>query len=81
MDSEQLIQQVTEFLVVATGGEGEYTGRDMVAAHAELNLTNDDFLSAGLDLKTAMQTSEWGEDESQELLCAFFGLRADVVTQ
>ena len=81
VDSEKLIQLVTDFLVVATGGEGEYTGRDMVAAHAELNLTNDDFLAAGLDLKTAMQTSGWGEDESQELFCAFFGLRADVVTQ
>ena len=57
------------------------TGRDMVATHAEMNLTNDDFLAAGFDLKTAMQTSGWGEDESQELLCAFFGLRADVVTR
>ncbi len=53
----------------------------MAAAHAELNLTNDDFLAAGGDLNQAMQTSGWGEDESQELLCAFVGLRADVVTQ
>ncbi len=81
VDTEQLNQQVTDFLVVATGGEGQYTGRDMAAAHAELNLTNDDFLAAGGDLNQAMQTSGWGEDESQELLCAFVGLRADVVTQ
>ena len=81
VDTEQLIQQVTDFLVVATGGEGEYTGRDMVAAHAHLNLTNDDFLAAGGDLKKAMQTAELGEDESQEILCAFVSLRADVVTQ
>ncbi len=81
VDSEQLIQQVTDFLVVATGGEGEYTGRDMVAAHAHLNLTNADFLAAGGDLNKAMQTAGLGDDESQEILCAFVGLRADVVTQ
>jgi hemoglobin len=81
VDSERLIQLVTDFLVVATGGEGEYAGRDMVATHADMGLTNDDFLAAGGDLNKAMQTSGWGEDESQELLCAFVGLRADVVTQ
>ncbi|MHC4177144.1 MAG: group I truncated hemoglobin [Planctomycetota bacterium] len=81
VDAEKLIQLVTDFLVVATGGEGEYTGRDMVAAHADLNLTNDDFLAAGGDLNKAMQTAGLGDDESQEILCAFVGLRADVVTQ
>ena len=81
VDSERLIQQVTDFLVVATGGEGEYTGRDMETAHAHLNLTNADFLAAGGDLKKAMQTTGLGEDETQEILCAFVSLRAAVVIQ
>ncbi len=80
VDPDRLVEQVTDFLVVATGGQGEYHGRDMVTAHAHLNLSNADFLAAGSDLVAAMEASGWGDDERQELLCAFVGLREQVVT-
>jgi hemoglobin len=81
VDADHLVAQVTDFLVVATGGEGEYSGQDMKAAHANMALSNADFLAAGGDLGAAMEAAGWGEGESQELLCAFVGLRGDVVTQ
>lgn len=81
VDTDHLISQVTEFLVVGTGGEGEYTGRDMAEAHAHLELSNVEFLAAGSDLGAAMDAADWGEDEKQELLCAFVGLRGEVVTR
>jgi hemoglobin len=81
VDADHLIEQVTEFLVVATGGEGEYIGRDMVEAHAHLELSNVEFLAAGSDLGASMDAAGWGEDEKQELLCAFVSLRGDVVTR
>lgn len=80
VDPDHLTKQVTDFLVIATGGEGEYDGRDMVAAHAHLNLSNADFLAAGGDLGQGMTFAGWGDDEQQELLCAFVGLRPHVVT-
>jgi len=80
VDADHLIAQVTDFLVVATGGEGEYSGRDMHAAHAHLSLTNSDFLAAGSDLGASMEAAGWGENERQELLCAFVSLRGEVVT-
>jgi hemoglobin len=79
VDIDNLKSLVTDFLVVGTGGEGEYAGRDMNAAHAHLELTNAMFLSAGGDLGAAMDSAGWGEDEKQELLCAFVGLRGEVV--
>ena len=81
VDTDHLINQVTDFLVVATGGEGEYAGRDMVEAHAHLGLSNVEFLAAGSDLGAAMDAAGWGEGEKQELLCAFVSLRGDVVTR
>ena len=81
VDPDHLIAQVTDFLVVASGGEGEYTGRNMVDAHAHLELSNVEFLAAGSDLGAAMDAAGWGEDEKQELLCAFVGLRSEVVTR
>lgn len=80
VDSDHLAMQVTDFLVVGTGGDGDYKGRDMVAAHEHLHLSNADFLAAGGDLGASMNAAGWGEDEKQELLCAFVALRPDVVT-
>ncbi|RLE25134.1 MAG: hypothetical protein DRJ65_08505, partial [Acidobacteria bacterium] len=40
VDPEHLTEQVTDFLVLATGGQGEYDGRNMVDAHAHMNMTN-----------------------------------------
>ena len=40
-----------------------------------------DFLAAGGDLGAAMGTAGWGENEQQELLCAFVALRGEVVTR
>ncbi len=81
VDPDHLIAQVTEFLVVSSGGDGEYTGRNMVDAHAHLELSNVEFLAAGSDLGAAMDAAGWGEDEKQELLCSFVGLREEVVTR
>lgn len=80
VDPEHLVKQVTDFLVLATGGQGDYDGRDMVSAHAHLSLSNADFLAAGSDLGKGMTFAGWGEGEKQELLCAFVGLRSQVVT-
>ncbi len=80
VDPDHLIAQVTDFLVIATGGQGEYDGQDMATAHAHLNLSNADFLAAGSDLGAGMDFAGWGEDEKQELLCAFVSLRPQVVT-
>ncbi len=81
VDRGLLVERVTNFLVLGTGGEGEYHGRDMVSAHAELHLDNADFLAAGSDLAAAMKAAGWGEAEQQELLCAFVQLRPQVVTR
>ncbi len=81
VDPDHLTEQVTDFLVLATGGQGEYNGRNMVDAHAHMNMTNAQFLAAGSDLGAGMDFAGWGENEKQELLCAFVGLRPQVVTK
>ena len=80
VDPDHLTKQVTDFLVLATGGQAEYDGRNMVDAHAHMNMTNAQFLAAGSDLGKGMDFAGWGENEKQELLCAFVGLRPQVVT-
>lgn len=79
VNQKRLIANVTDFLVVGTGGEGEYHGLDMVEAHEHLKLTNAHFLAAGGDVMEAMKAKDCGEAEIQEVVCMFMSLRPDVV--
>jgi hemoglobin len=81
VDTDRLETLVTDFLVIGSGGEGEYHGRSMADSHARLEIANADFLSAGGDLGAAMKSAGWGDNEQQELLCAFVALRGEVVTR
>ena len=60
VDPDHLTKQVTDFLVLATGGQGEYGGQNMADAHAHMNLSNADFLAAGSDLGKGMTFAGWG---------------------
>ena len=64
------VKNVTDFLVLGTGGKANYSGRDMASAHAHLKITNGDFLSAGGDVKAVMAGMKYGENEVQEVLCS-----------
>jgi hemoglobin len=81
VDTANLVDKVTEFMSQASGGDVEYTGTDMVTAHAHLSLTNADFLAAGGDVEAAMVAAGVGPDEIQEVMCMFVSLHGEVVTQ
>lgn len=81
VDPDHLVEQVTDFLSAATGGDVTYTGADMATAHAHLELTNADFLAAGGDVEAALVAAGVGSAEIQEVMCAFVSLRGEVVTR
>jgi hemoglobin len=70
---------VADFVAAGTGGTEVYTGRPMPAAHADLKLTDADFLSAGHDIVTAMQSMGYGQNEIDEILCILMSLKNQVV--
>lgn len=80
VNDAHLIEQVTDFLSQASGGDVTYQGRDMVTAHEHLGLTNELFLSAGGDVQAALQAAGVGPGEVQEVMCMFASLREQVVT-
>ena len=69
VDSEHLAKQVADFMASGTGGTATYKGRNMKAAHAHLEMTNADFLSAGGDVIKAMKNLGYGQDEIDEVVC------------
>jgi truncated hemoglobin YjbI len=53
IDDEQLIKHVTAFFAAGTGGPANYEGRDMVTAHATMDMSDADFDSAAADVAKA----------------------------
>ena len=66
-------------MAAGTGGTQQYRGRDMVASHTHLRLTDADFLSAGGDIVKAMQTQGYGPEEIDEVVCILVSLKDQVV--
>lgn len=79
VDPALLAKHVADFLAAGTGGDIVYTGRDLPASHAHLNLTTADFLAAGSDIAAAMQAADYGQDEIDEVLCLLVALKDQVV--
>jgi hemoglobin len=81
IDEERLIKNVTDFVSTGTGGPKNYTGRDIPSAHAHLELSQADFLSAGNDVGMAMQNMGYGEAETQEFVCILVSMKELVITR
>jgi truncated hemoglobin YjbI len=66
---EPFVERVTNFLAAHSGGGGTYEGRTMAQVHERLNISYDDFLSAGGDVQSVMKDLGHGDEEIQEAVC------------
>ena len=81
IDEERLIKNVSDFVSTGTGGPKVYEGRDMPSAHAHLELSKADFLSAGGDVTQAMKNKGYGDEEIQEFVCILVSMKDLVITK
>ena len=79
VDKEKLIQHVVDWLGRAAGGPEQYKGRDMVSAHAHLNMTDVHFMAAGEQILRVLTKYGVPEPEKQEILCAIVAHHDDVI--
>ncbi len=79
VDTDHLAHSVALFIISGTGGPSVYEGPSLTASHAHMKLTNADFMAAGGDVVQAMKNLEYGENEINEMVCAFVSLRDQVV--
>lgn len=61
------------------GGPCKYAGKDMASAHAGMKITGAQWDAFVLDLNSAMDENQIGEDEKNELMALFAPMREDVV--
>ena len=79
VDKEKLVRLVVEFLCQAAGGPEKYTGRDMVTAHAHLDMTEVHFMAAGEQIMRVLDKYGVPKPEQEELLCIIIGHHDDVI--
>lgn len=79
IDGDRLAKNVADFVSTGTGGPKIYEGRDMPSAHANLQLTDADFLAAGGDIVQAMQNMGYGQPEIDEFVCILVSMKDLVV--
>lgn len=72
-----LVDQICE----ATGGPCKYTGRNMKAAHAGMQITEAEFNALVQDLVKSLDKFKVLEQEKKELLTALASMKGDIVGQ
>ena len=70
----------TLWIAAVAGGPFEYTGLPLEEAHAELNLTADEFAEVGAEIVRALDFYGVPEQEQKELVEAYQASMNDVVT-
>lgn len=80
-DMEKLKQKAFEFFSMGTGGPHQYTGRDMRTAHANMNITIEEYDSATDDTLSALDDNGVGQKEKNEVLAILEYLKGDIVTK
>jgi hemoglobin len=71
----------TLWIAAAAGGPFVYTGLPLTEAHAEFNLTAEQFAEVGAEIVRALEFYEVPEREQQELMAAYRTSMSDVVTE
>ena len=71
----------TLWIAAAAGGPFVYTGLPLSEAHAEFNLTAEQFAEVGAEIVRALDFYEVPEREQQELMAAYRTSMSDVVTE
>jgi hemoglobin len=80
IDQEWLIGSVAAFFSAGTGGPNNYTGADMVTAHAHLDLTNEEFDMAIADVLAALTAHDIDAESAAEVNNILQSMRGAVVS-
>ena len=67
------------FFVSGTGGPDVYQGKDMLATHKGMNISAREFMAVLDDALEALEMSNIGQREQEEVLFILYSMRSDVV--
>lgn len=78
-DLPKLKRLVTQFFCMGSGGPQSYEGRDLRAAHAGMNISEQELVAAIDDVVATMQSQGFAAPEVNEVVAILYSLKAEVL--
>jgi hemoglobin len=79
VDMDGMRSKQKSFLTMAFGGPNEYTGKDMRAAHAGMDLTEDHFNAVAENLVGTLEELEVPQDYIDQIVAVCLTVKDDVL--
>jgi hemoglobin len=80
MDKVQVIKRhFCEFLGMGCGGPEVYTGRDMLAVHTGMNISNEEYVAALDDILLVLDRHNIDEQTKKEILYIAYSVKNQIV--
>ena len=78
-DADTLKTGAATFFIAGTGGPNVYEGRDMLATHTDMNISDAEFTAVLDDALEALRLNGVGQREQEEVLFVLYSMKGDVV--
>jgi hemoglobin len=78
-DLEHAKRMAREFFCAGAGGPETYTGKDMIAAHKGMNISEQEYLAAMDDIVEALSKNKMGEDTVKDVIAILYSLKGQII--
>jgi hemoglobin len=78
-DLEHAKRMAREFFCAGSGGPEPYTGKDMLAAHKGMNISEQEYLAAMDDIVGAMNKHTLDEDTKNDVIAILYSLKGNII--
>jgi hemoglobin len=78
-DLDRAKKMAREFFSAGSGGSEAYTGKDMLAAHKGINISEQEYLAATDDIVGAMEKNGLSEDAKKDVIAILYSLKGSII--
>jgi len=78
-DLDHAKKMAREFFSAGSGGPETYTGKDMLAAHRGMNISEQEYLAATDDIVGAMEKHGLSEDTKKDVIAILYSLKGKII--
>jgi hemoglobin len=78
-DLEHAKKMASDFFCAGAGGPETYAGKDMLAAHKGMNISEQEYLAVMDDIVDALSANKIGEDAVKDVIAILYSLKGQVI--
>jgi hemoglobin len=78
-DMDHAKRMAREFFCAGAGGPEPYTGKDMLAAHKGMNISEQEYLAVADDIVGAMDKHKYDEETKNDVIAILYALKGNII--